>query len=156
MLSKENFKEADKETARIMLWIARQEEGCLPEEDIGKFPCRDLCTIDQLWLAASGGKFGFSVQKQIWIECGGRPGADFGAYDDYGTIEKFYEDVGWEVGDSEVYNLCWDLRGSRGHLPHPLYPFYGRNGAELEQYIDGNLFNLTHIALFTRADVCKL
>jgi hypothetical protein len=119
MLSRKNFKAADEETARIMLWVARREkEDYLPEEDIKKFPCRDLLTIDQLWLASSGGKFGFSVQKQIWIKCGGKLGQH-----DNETMVKFAECVEWKVGDKWVsdQNLCWELRAPRGHLPGITY-----------------------------------
>lgn len=119
MLSEQDFKSADKETNRIMLWVARREkEGWLDFEDINKFPCRDLCTIDQLWLASSGGKFGFSVQKQIWIECGGKLGeSDFNS--NKITWEKFSERLEWKIGDEYVSydELCWDLRAIDGHLP---------------------------------------
>ena len=30
--------------------------------------------INQLWINYSNGKFGFSIQKQIWIELGGKLG----------------------------------------------------------------------------------
>jgi hypothetical protein len=42
--------------------------------DYGNLPCRDLRTIDQLWVEASEGRFGFSVKKQIFqglVERGG-------------------------------------------------------------------------------------
>ncbi|MBW4600116.1 MAG: GUN4 domain-containing protein [Calothrix sp. FI2-JRJ7] len=28
--------------------------------------CQDVYTIDSLWVKYSGGRFGFSIQKQIW------------------------------------------------------------------------------------------
>jgi GUN4-like len=31
-------------------------------------PDQDLQTIDALWKAASGGKFGYSVQKEVWMQ----------------------------------------------------------------------------------------
>ncbi len=112
-LSKKNFMLADDKTARIMLWIARREkEGWLREEDINNLPCRDLCTIDQLWLASSSGKFGFSVQKQIWIECGGEL-----LESDFETITKFLERLDWKNNTHIVHDICWDLRATYGHLP---------------------------------------
>ncbi|MEN0051792.1 MAG: GUN4 domain-containing protein [Bacteroidota bacterium] len=105
-LKAKNFLAADIETARIMLWVAqREEEDWLRKKDIEKFPCRDLRTINELWLASSGGKFGFSVQKQIWIKCGGK---DY-RYDEHETImqscEKFLECVQWKVGGKWVWEL---------------------------------------------------
>ncbi|MEH2038613.1 GUN4 domain-containing protein [Nostoc sp.] len=112
-LSSKNFKEADEETARIMLWVARREkEGWLTEQDIKKFPCRDLRTIDQFWLASSNGKFGFSVQNQIWIELGGKLGEH-----NCETFSRFCETVEWWE-DSQ-----YDLRAVCGHLPRHLYQY---------------------------------
>ncbi|EFA71864.1 Serine/Threonine protein kinase [Raphidiopsis brookii D9] len=67
LLQAQNFKQADRETRKIMLAIAkREEEGWLRIEDAEKFPCKELRSIDQLWLKYSGGKFGISVQQQIY------------------------------------------------------------------------------------------
>ena len=61
------WKEADAETARVMLAVAKREkEGWLDFGSIDNFPCEDLRTIDQLWVKYSDGKFGFSVQKRIY------------------------------------------------------------------------------------------
>jgi hypothetical protein len=43
-----------------------------------------------LWLKYSKGKFGFSVQKQIWLDCGGK----VGVYD-YDIYRKFADKVKW-------------------------------------------------------------
>ena len=32
-------------------------------------PVEDMITFDELWKASSGGKFGFSVQRQVWRAC---------------------------------------------------------------------------------------
>ncbi|MDJ0595852.1 MAG: GUN4 domain-containing protein [Pleurocapsa sp. MO_226.B13] len=67
-----HWKEADQETLRVMLQVAdREKEGYLNSNDILQFPCEDLQVIDKLWVQFSNGKFGFSVQKQIWLEVGG-------------------------------------------------------------------------------------
>ncbi|MBO1058259.1 MAG: GUN4 domain-containing protein [Dolichospermum sp. JUN01] len=67
LLSAKKFKEADKETLRVMLEVTmRENEGWLDPSSIRRFPCRDLRTIDRLWLESSGGRFGFSVQKEIY------------------------------------------------------------------------------------------
>ncbi|NLQ04565.1 GUN4 domain-containing protein, partial [Cylindrospermopsis raciborskii] len=46
-------------------------EGWLRREDAEKFPCKELRSIDQLWLKYSRGKFGISVQQQIYQSLGG-------------------------------------------------------------------------------------
>ncbi|WP_247650181.1 GUN4 domain-containing protein, partial [Cylindrospermopsis raciborskii] len=72
LLKYQNFREADLETTKIMLKVAnREREGWLRREDAEKFPCKELGIIDQLWLKYSRGKFGISVQQQIYQSLGG-------------------------------------------------------------------------------------
>ena len=111
LLSEGKWKEADRETALCMLQVARREgEGWLREEDIDKFPCTDLRTIDQLWVKYSDGKFGFSVQKKIYqILVGMRQ-----------YNEGFCNKVGWSQGGKWLYysDLTFSLDTHyMGHLP---------------------------------------
>ena len=39
---------------------------CPSSAEVKFIPEQDLQTIDALWKAASGGKFGFSAQREIW------------------------------------------------------------------------------------------
>ncbi|MBE9109480.1 GUN4 domain-containing protein [Nodosilinea sp. LEGE 07298] len=69
LLAGEHWKDADKETARcIRALVGRPEDGdgAILIEEIKKLPLKDLHTIDSLWLAYSGGKFGFSSQITAW------------------------------------------------------------------------------------------
>jgi formylglycine-generating enzyme required for sulfatase activity len=69
LLANQQWKQADQETARVMLKIAeREEEAFLNIEAIDNFPCDDLEIIDRLWLKYSNGLFGFSIQLNIWSE----------------------------------------------------------------------------------------
>ncbi|UCJ13811.1 MAG: protein kinase [Phormidium sp. PBR-2020] len=71
LLAAKRWGDADRETAERMCEVmGRADEGWLRAEDIERFPCKDLKIIDTLWVHYSQGKFGFSVQKKIWIECG--------------------------------------------------------------------------------------
>jgi GUN4-like/CHAT domain len=71
LLKAEKWREADEETLRVMLKAVNQEnQGWLDNANLTQFPCKDLQTIDRLWVTASNGHFGFSVQKRIWEECG--------------------------------------------------------------------------------------
>jgi predicted NACHT family NTPase len=110
------WKEADQETNRLMLQIVgREADQWLSVEDIQNFPCEDLRTIDKLWVDYSNGKFGFSVQKKIWMECGGVPGEE-----NYEVYRKFAEQVGWRhqgkwLGYSD---MTFDIEKSLvAHLP---------------------------------------
>ena len=69
LLKQQRWQEADLETESIMLQIMGcSEKGYLSPDDISNFPCADLRSIDQLWTSYSSERFGFSVQKQIWID----------------------------------------------------------------------------------------
>lgn len=78
-----------------MIQVVGKEEGQgLSRQDLETFPCEDLLTIDRLWVEASNGHFGFSVQIKIWEECGSPM--------EYNDGNKFMEKVGWRSGDDFV------------------------------------------------------
>lgn len=94
-LASASWREADEETYRLMITTVGKEEGqWFDRADLEKFPCEDLRTIDRLWLQYSRtpeypeGKWGFSVQKRIWQECGSPMGYNY-------NWEKFGDRVGW-------------------------------------------------------------
>ncbi len=114
------WKEADQETANVMLKAAnRESEGWLHVKDIDNFPCDDLRTIDQLWVHYSNGKFGFSVQKKIYMD-------QLGGTRDYNEEiwDEFCDRVGWRKGGNLVNHsdLTFELQDTTqvGHLPFKL------------------------------------
>lgn len=93
LLKAQKWREADKETFRVMLEaVGKNTDDYLDLQDLTDFPCKDLQTIDQLWVVASRGRFGFSVQKQIYIECGANLD---GRYPVDRIWYEFCERVGW-------------------------------------------------------------
>ncbi len=115
LLEQQQWKEADGETARVMLQVAnRTKEGWLRVDDLDNFPCEDLRTIDQLWVEYSNGKFGFSVQAKIYRELGGMRGYDGRVWDAFG------DRVGWRVNGRWIYykDIAYDLKAPLGHLPY--------------------------------------
>ncbi len=111
--------EADEETYRLMITTVGKEEGqWFDPKDLEEFPCEDLQILDQLWVKYSNGKFGFSVQKKIWQECGS-PMTSGKEWDD------FCIKVGWQdptgspyMNSSELMELKYDLDlSSEGELP---------------------------------------
>ena len=66
-LSNKKWKEADRETWAVMCQSLSLTPGTpLEISQIYQLPCPDLQTVDRLWLHYSQGRFGFSVQKQIY------------------------------------------------------------------------------------------
>lgn len=96
LLTASKWKEADQETAdRILQAAGREQEGWLSLEDLNK-SCEDLRIIDRLWLDTSQGKFGFSVQKEIW-QNNGSPTTESKFEENW---RQFYIDVGWKTEES--------------------------------------------------------
>ena len=115
-----NWKEADFETAKVILKAAnRTFEKHLDALDIEKFPPTDLRTIDSLWIFFSRGRFGFSIQKRIYKDIEGTREYDEGKW------RQFCERVGWRkeawVQDQEYWmtykDLNFSLDAPKGHLP---------------------------------------
>jgi serine/threonine-protein kinase len=140
LLVAKDWKEADLETEKRMLEVAgRESPGWLRVEDVENFPCQDLGTIDKLWVKYSGGKFGFSVQKQIYQDLGGTKHYDKKVW------ESFGDKVGWRKGGSWLSYS--DLTFSEGHYMGHL-PFFLRGSARLRRF--------GYWGLFSRAETCRL
>jgi len=121
LLRQGKWEEANQETVKVMLKAANRGEFtfAFTPQSIKQFPCTDLRTIDQLWVKYSSGRFGFSVQKQIYQDCcgvqlnGKHPGKEIWV--------EFAGRVGWRQGDSWVHDnyLTFNPSAPLGHLPVP-------------------------------------
>lgn len=114
LLAAGKWKEADEETRRVMLAVMKREkEGWLDVEHIDNFPCEDLCTIDDLWVKYSKGRFGFSVQKRIYQSLGGTRGYAQEIWQAFGNK------VGWRKGGDWLYyrDITFDIKAPEAHLP---------------------------------------
>lgn len=71
-------------------------------ESIRQFLCKDLHTIDRLWVKYSKGRFGFSVQKEIWLEAGGEMNVE--------SYKKLGDCIGWRVNEEWIAysKVKWD------------------------------------------------
>nr|WP_258560619.1 GUN4 domain-containing protein [Cylindrospermopsis raciborskii] len=115
LLKAKNFKEADLETDRVMLAVAnRQSEGWLRIEDAENFPCKELRTIDNLWLKYSQGKFGISVQQEIYKNLGGTKQFDYDVWISFGKMVGWFNQTGSWLDYSD---LNFSLSAPTGHLP---------------------------------------
>jgi hypothetical protein len=116
LLKEGKWRDADEETWKLMLKLTkREQEGWLRLEDVKNFPRQELRKMDQLWVKYSNGKFGFSVQKQIWLELGGKLDGE----PDYDTFVKLSDRVGWRKnGDWLSYDsYAFSTNALPGHLP---------------------------------------
>ena len=147
LLKAEKWREADQETYRLMIKAVGKEDGQLfSREDLENFPCEDLLTIDRLWVEASNGHFGFSVQKKIWQECGSpmNSGKDW---------DRFCVKVEWQNAAAAEYVNYTDLKFSphlslKGELP------LRGGGWRWVWGSDGGVVRVGNF--FSRAETCKL
>ncbi|MDF5735433.1 MULTISPECIES: GUN4 domain-containing protein [unclassified Nostoc] len=119
LLAADKWKEANEETLAVMLKASsREKEGWFDYESINNFPCTDLRTIDELWVKYSDGRFGFSIQKKIYLSVGGKADGR-GEYDDE-VWDKFCDRVGWKVKGNwmkDSSDVAFNTSAPEGHLP---------------------------------------
>lgn len=114
LLRQKKWQEADLETQKLMLKAVNKEDfGWIDRHAMQEFPCEDLHSIDRLWTKYSQGKFGFSVQKRIYLSLGGKRSHDKKVWESMG------DRVGWRNKGLWLFteDLNYDLNAPQGHLP---------------------------------------
>jgi hypothetical protein len=110
LLAQQDFQGADILTLQKLCELAGADaiqRKWLYFTEIESIPNTDFDTIDRLWLVHSEGKFGFSVQRQIWLSVG----KDF---------SELWSKIGWKNGNNWTRypkEFTWDLNAPKGHLP---------------------------------------
>nr|YP_009397356.1 hypothetical protein [Dasyclonium flaccidum]ARW66542.1 hypothetical protein [Dasyclonium flaccidum] len=113
LLIKKNFREADIITQKYLCKLVeinlseKNKKEWLYFTDIQFLTPNDLFTIDLLWKVYSKGKFGFSVQKKLWIKNNCK-------------WNKLWEKIEWtNKGAMKRYpkDFIWKLEAPVGHLP---------------------------------------
>jgi hypothetical protein len=149
LLKAGKWREADDETLKVMLKAAnRESEGFLISDSVESFPCKDLKTINLLWVNASNGHFGFSVQKNIWEKCGSPMSCSYN--DEWKT---FGDLVGWrqqEVGSWLNYS---ELKFALDFSPVGELPILGGRFFRSGRLSDGSWRIRDNGSLFSRTDL---
>lgn len=110
LLASLDFQAADLVTVQKMCELAGPtavQRKWLYFSEVDNFPSIDLQTINSLWLVYSEGKFGFSVQREIWLGLGK-------------NWENLWSKIGWKSGNNWTrypQEFTWNLSAPRGHLP---------------------------------------
>lgn len=119
-LQQQNWAAADRETRRLLA----PDSAILPPFEPAWNEPELIRTIDQLWLTASGGRFGLSVQLRLWQEAQAKHPQNSTA-----AIEALRDRVGWKIAaprqeedfiSSDWRNeaeLTYSLQAPEGHLP---------------------------------------
>ncbi len=110
MLLQQDFLTADRITIEKLCELAGTtaiQRKWLYFSEVDSFPIADLQTINSLWLIHSQGKFGFSVQRELWLSLGK-------------NWDKLWPKIGWKKGNNWTrypQEFTWDLSAPLGHLP---------------------------------------
>jgi hypothetical protein len=126
-LKAKEWERADRETDELMLSaVGKDANEYLSEENLRNFPCDELLAIDRLWVKYSNGLYGFSVQKDIYVECGGI--LDF-SYPSSETWGKFCDRTAWKsegnwVDYPDKFFLN-NFMSVKGHLPFGSRGYWG-------------------------------
>ncbi len=110
LLIQQDFEEADRLTLAKLCELAgptAMKRKWVYFTEVEQFPVVDLQIIDRLWLIYSEGKFGFSVQRRLWLSLGQ-------------NWDKFWPRIAWK--DDNIWTrypggFIWDLSAPDGHLP---------------------------------------
>lgn len=110
LLTAQDFQAADRITLQKLCELAGLEavqRKWLYFTEVETFTITDLQTINNLWLVHSEGKFGFSIQREIWLSLGK-------------NWEKLWFKIGWKTGNNWTRypdGFTWNLTAPKGHLP---------------------------------------
>lgn len=105
----QDFEQADRITLAKLCELAGEAAVArkwLYFSEVGQFPSADLQTIDFLWRIFSQDKFGFSVQRELWLGVGQ-------------NWDRLWPKIGWRGDTWTRYpdGFTWSLTAPRGHLP---------------------------------------
>lgn len=121
------------ELFKLLLSGWKEQDWHLIRGDIALCPCRDLQTIDDFWSKLSDGRFGFSVQSQIWtIVFKTIPRGDREAYsrgtEDFGEIVGWRRNNAWIDYNAVIFALRPDAAFSIENARYGHLPFFPRLG----------------------------
>ena len=152
LLSTEKWESADEETSQIILevsrrkWLGSVEDLLGWENSLKHFPCKDLNTLDGLWLKYSDNRFGLGVQQDIFQSLQIK---DFSG-DWFKLYYKFFNIVGWQYIEQHQSKPIFSIHAPKGHLPSPSWMMKAGGGGKTIPWIMNGIY------VFNRLETCKL
>lgn len=110
LLQSQEWQAADRETVTILCTAASPaalQRGWLYFSEVRTIPNEVLLEVDRLWRLHSQEKFGFSIQRRLWLNLGK-------------NWDKLWPLIGWKSGISFTrypQEFNWSLDAPKGHLP---------------------------------------
>jgi len=150
LLAAHQWQEADQQTTDIILresnwgistwkmWGVALLSGKLTGwyEPIKQYPCHNLETLDNLWLKYSDGRFGLSVQQQIFERIAAQSNDEFRTYD------AFIDEVAWDRPDNLSSTPI-------GHFPSEAW-------VQATTYDKGEPWMLSAVYMYDRIEECRI
>ncbi|CAG9467386.1 unnamed protein product [Pedinophyceae sp. YPF-701] len=111
-LDEGRFQDADDETRSLLIRQAGAEavaRGWVYFTEVRNIPAADLQTVDNLWRAASNNKFGYTAQREVWIQ-------------NRRQWPRFFKAIDWVFVENNHYRkwpgeFIYSTDAKKGHLP---------------------------------------
>jgi len=112
LLAEGKWEEADNENRRLLCVVAGSEavkRKWVYFSEVKSIPVADLQTMDNLWTAYSNGRYGYTVQRKLWMANKRQWG-------------KLFQKIDWVTGENNAYRkwpegFLWVPDAAKGHLP---------------------------------------
>ncbi|MBL1177730.1 GUN4 N-terminal ARM-like repeat domain-containing protein [Pantanalinema sp. GBBB05] len=110
LLVEQNWQAADQLTLQKLCELAGTaaiQRKWIYFTEVEQLPASDLHIINALWLVHSEGRFGFSVQREVWLSVGK-------------NWDKLWTKIGWKSENNWTrypQEFTWNLTAPPGHLP---------------------------------------
>lgn len=112
LLKSGEWEKADDEHRRLMCVLAGEEaedREWVYFTEVKNMPVTDLKTIDALWSHFSGGRYGFAIQRKLWVA-------------QKRNWAKFFKKIDWTTGENGDYRkfpneFLWRADAAPGHMP---------------------------------------
>lgn len=111
-LAEGRFQDADDETRALLIKMAGEQavkRGWVYFTEVRTIPAADLETVDNLWRVHSNGKFGYSAQREVWVQ-------------NRRQWPRFFKTINWVFSENNHYRkwpseFTYSLDAKKGHLP---------------------------------------
>lgn len=124
LLAAGEWRKADQETTKIMVEVAGKKhlDDIVPGDYV-TFPSSVLQVIDQLWRHYSQDQFGFTIQLQLYEECGGS--IQTIQESDMNVLIELAQRIGWMDDRKRMLDddddSHFSLSAPEGSLPHSFW-----------------------------------
>lgn len=156
VLDKNEWLKATSASWKILYYLMNKE-GLSSYWDIkNNLKCADFKRLDELWVTKSQRRFGYSIQKDIFLKMGNVLDFDWhkGKFSKENDYEKFNKKVEWNDNEKKKI-LQGDIDPNPLNLPKGIFPFDDTLGRNYFVGGDGKAILPVHITLLQQYQDCS-